>query len=159
MYALLCTLSDSSALVPTLVNSLHSGRKGGPDWKLSSSSKRSLDGGLSNDRRQAQCLQRVWFETGERNGNPPQYSCLENPMDRGAWWAAVYRFTQSCTRLKRLSMHRKRKWQPTPVFLPREPQGQGSLVGCCLCGHTESDMTEVTQHQQQWRFEIRSQQL
>ena len=56
MYALLCTLSDSSALVPTLVNSLHSGRKGGPDWKLSSSSKRSLDGGLSNDRRQAQCL-------------------------------------------------------------------------------------------------------
>ena len=28
---------------------------------------------------------------GEGNGNPPQYSCLENPMDRGAWWATVHR--------------------------------------------------------------------
>ena len=40
---------------------------------------------------------------GEGNGNPLQYSCLENPMDRGAWWAAVYRVAQSRTRLKRLS--------------------------------------------------------
>ena len=36
---------------------------------------------------------------GEGNGNPIQYSCLENPMDRGAWWATVYRFTKSLTRL------------------------------------------------------------
>ena len=36
------------------------------------------------------------------------------------------------------------KWQPTPVFLPGESQGRGSLVGCCLSGHTELDMTEVT---------------
>ena len=35
----------------------------------------------------------------------------------------------------------RRKWQPTPVFLPGEPQGWGSLVGCCLWGHTESDTT------------------
>ena len=41
---------------------------------------------------------------GEGNGNPLQYSCLENPVDRGAWWAAVHRVTQSQTRLKRLSM-------------------------------------------------------
>ena len=41
-------------------------------------------------------------------------------------------------------MHWRRKWQPTPVFLPGESQGWGSLVGCCLWGHTESDMTEVT---------------
>ena len=41
-------------------------------------------------------------------------------------------------------MHWRRKWQPTPVFLPGESQGQGSLVGCHLWGHTESDMTEVT---------------
>ena len=40
---------------------------------------------------------------GEGNGNPLQYSCLENPMDRGAWWAAVCGVTQSQTRLKRLS--------------------------------------------------------
>ena len=39
-------------------------------------------------------------------------------------------------------MHWRRKWQPTPVFLPGESQGQGSLVGCCLWGHSESDMTE-----------------
>ena len=40
---------------------------------------------------------------GERNGNPLQYSCLENPRDRGAWWAAVYGVAQSRTRLKQLS--------------------------------------------------------
>ena len=40
---------------------------------------------------------------GEGNGTPLQYSCLENPMDGGAWWAAVYGVTQSRTRLKRLS--------------------------------------------------------
>ena len=36
------------------------------------------------------------------------------------------------------------KWQPTPVFLPRESQGQRSLVGCRLWGRTESDTTEAT---------------
>ena len=41
--------------------------------------------------------------TGERNGNPLQCSCLENPRDGGAWWAAVYGVAQSRTRLKRLS--------------------------------------------------------
>ena len=40
---------------------------------------------------------------GERNGNPLQCSCLENPRDGGAWWAAVYGVAQSRTRLKRLS--------------------------------------------------------
>ena len=40
---------------------------------------------------------------GEGNGNPLQYSCLENPRDGGAWWAAVHRVAQSWTRLKRLS--------------------------------------------------------
>ena len=38
----------------------------------------------------------------------------------------------------------RRKWQPTPVFLPGESQGRGSLVGCRLWGRTESDTTEVT---------------
>ena len=42
-------------------------------------------------------------------------------------------------------MHWRRKWQPTPVFLPGESQGWGSLVGCRLWGHTESDTTEATQ--------------
>ena len=44
-------------------------------------------------------------------------------------------------------MHWRRKWQPTPVFLPGESQGRGSLVGCRLWGRTESDTTEVTQQQ------------
>ena len=41
-------------------------------------------------------------------------------------------------------MHWRRKWQPTPVFLPGESQGQGSLVCCSLWGCTELDMTEET---------------
>ena len=40
---------------------------------------------------------------GEGNGNPLQYSCLENPVEGGAWWAAVHGVAQSRTRLKRLS--------------------------------------------------------
>ena len=45
---------------------------------------------------------------GERNGNPLQCSCLENPRDGEAWWAAVYGVTQSWTRLKRLSRRAER---------------------------------------------------
>ena len=41
-------------------------------------------------------------------------------------------------------MHWRRKWQPTPVFLPGESQGRGNLVGCCLWSRTELDTTEVT---------------
>ena len=41
-------------------------------------------------------------------------------------------------------MYWRRKWQPTPVFLPGKSQGRGSLVGCRLWGHTKSDTTEVT---------------
>ena len=40
---------------------------------------------------------------GEGNGTPLQYSCLENPMEGGAWWAAIYGVAQSRTRLKQLS--------------------------------------------------------
>ena len=55
-------------------------------------------------------------------------------------------------------MHWRRKWQPTPVFLPGESQRRGSLVGRHLWGRTESDTTEATQQQQQqhgvcvWEF-------
>ena len=87
-------------------------------------------------------------------GTTVQYSCLENPMDGGAWQAAVQGVTESRTRpsdfLLSLStfMHWRRKWQPTPVILPGESQELGSLVGCRLWGHTESDTTEATQQQQ-----------
>ena len=42
---------------------------------------------------------------GEGNGNPFQYSCLEKPVDRGAWRADVHRVAESRTQLKQLSMH------------------------------------------------------
>ena len=83
---------------------------------------------------------------GEGNGNPLQYSCLETPIDRGAWRAAVHRVAQSRTQLKRLGMHAcigEGNGNPL-VFLPGESQGQRSLVGCHLWGCIESDMTEVT---------------
>ena len=46
-------------------------------------------------------------------------------------------------------LHWRRKWQPTPVVLPGESQGRGSLVGCRLWGRTESDTTEAILQQQQ----------
>ena len=68
-------------------------------------------------------------------------------MDRGAWWAAVPGAARSRTRLSDFTftfLHWRRTWQPTPVFLPGESQGQGSLVGCRLWGRTESGMTKAT---------------
>ena len=70
---------------------------------------------------------------GEGNGTPLQYSCLENPMDGGAWWAAVHGSLRvghdSVTSLSLFTfMHWRRKLQPPPVFLPGESQGRGSLV-------------------------------
>ena len=66
--------------------------------------------------------------SGEGNGTPLQYSCLENPMDRGAWWDAVIGVAKSQTGLSDFTllftfMHWRRKWQPTPVSLPGESQG------------------------------------
>ena len=57
--------------------------------------------------------------------------------------------TKSWTRLSDFTfMHWRRKWQPTPVFLPGESQGGGSLVGCPSWGCTESDTTKATQQRQ-----------
>ena len=83
------------------------------------------------------------------NGTPLQYSCwkipwMEEPsrlQSMGSlrvghdWATSLSLFT---------FMHWRRKWQPTPVFLPGESQGPGSLVGCRLWGRTKSDTTEVT---------------
>ena len=59
-------------------------------------------------REESDMIERLHFHfslscIGEGNGNPLQWSCLENLGDRGAWWAAVYGAAQSRTRLKRLS--------------------------------------------------------
>ena len=71
-------------------------------------------------------------------------------MDRGAWWAAVHGVTKSRTRLSDFTFtfhfHALEEEMAThsPVFLPGESQGRGSLVGCCLWGRTGLDLTEVT---------------
>ena len=68
-------------------------------------------------------------------------------MDGGTWWAAVHGVAKSRTQQSDFTLtfiHWRRKWQPTPVFLPGESQGRGSLVGCCLWGCTESDTIEAT---------------
>ena len=100
---------------------------------------------------------------GKGNGNPLQCSCLENPRDREAWWAAIYGVAQSWTRLKQLSSssssqcrrHRRckfdrwvekipwrRKWQPTLVFLPGKSCGQRNLMSYSPWGCKESDTTK-----------------
>ena len=71
----------------------------------------------------------------EGNGTPLQYSCLENPMDGGAWKAVVQGVAEGRTRLSDFTftfMHWRRKWQPTPGFLAGESQGRRGLVGCHL---------------------------
>ena len=88
-------------------------------------------------------------ERGEGNGTPLQYSCLENPMDAGAWWAAVHGATMSWTRLSDFTFtfhfHALEKEKAThcSVLAWRIP-GAGELVGCCLWGRTEPDTTEAT---------------
>ena len=69
---------------------------------------RSLVGCSPWGRKESGMTERLHFHfslscIGEGNGNPLQCSCLENPRDGGAWWAAVYGVTESWTRLKRLS--------------------------------------------------------
>ena len=74
-------------------------------------------------------LKDTYSLNGEGNGSPLQYSCLEIPMDGGAWWAAIYGVVKSWTRLNDFLftfMHWRRKWQSTPVFLPGESQGRGA---------------------------------
>ena len=94
----------------------------------------------------------MYFREG--NGTPLQYSCLKIPWmeEPGRLQSmGLQRVVHDCTTSLPLFifMHWRRKWQPTPVFLPGESQGRGSLVGCRLWGRTESDTTEATQQQQQ----------
>ena len=70
--------------------------------------RRSLVGCRPWGRKESDRTERLHFHfslscIGEGNGNPLQCSCLENPRDGGAWWAAIYGVAQSRTRLKRLS--------------------------------------------------------
>ena len=123
---------------------------------------------------------------GEGNGSPLQYSCLENPVDRGAWWTTVHGVEKSWTRLSDFSfslsfflqiyLHTelprwlcgkestcqcrrprfnpwvrknlwRRKWQPSPVFLPGKSHGERSLVGYNLCGRKRVRYNWVTEYE------------
>ena len=75
-----------------------------------------------------------------RMEEPGRLQSMGSQRVRHDWATSLSLFTFMCWR---------RKWQPTPVFLPGESQGQGSLVSCHLWGRTESDTTEATQQQQQ----------
>ena len=85
---------------------------------------------------------------GEGNGTPLQYSCLKNPMDKGAWLAAIHGIAKSHTRLSAFTLtfhfHALKKEMAThsSVLAWRIP-GMESLVGCHLWGHTDSDTIEA----------------
>ena len=66
----------------------------------------SLKGRMTDCEEKGKFCLRLRILIGEGNGNPLQCSCLENPRDGGAWWAAIYGVAQSWTRLKRLSSSR-----------------------------------------------------
>ena len=74
---------------------------------------------------------------GEGNGNPLHYSCLENPMDGGVWWAAVHGVAKSQIRLSDFTF--------TFHFGESEKEfhGQRNLARYSLCGHKESDLTNT----------------
>ena len=74
-----------------------------------------------------------------RMEEPGTLRSMGSQQVRHDWATSLWLFT---------FMHWRRKWQPTPVFLPGESQGQWSLVGCRLWGCTESDTTEATWQQQ-----------
>ena len=91
LHSLACGLFDARDFI-TLTSEL--GNPGGSDGKMSTCNVGDLGSvpGLGRS-------------PGGGHGNPAQYSCLENPMDRGAWQAAVHSVAQSWTQLKRLSKH------------------------------------------------------
>ena len=103
---------DSFAFICIFLAFLHQRRR---RWRPTpvlllgkSHGRRSLVGCSPWGRWESDTTERLHFHfslscTGEGNGNPLQCSCLENPRDGGAWWAAVYGVTQSQTRLKWLS--------------------------------------------------------
>ena len=91
----------------------------------------------------------LFIFVGEGNGNPLEYSCLENPMAGGTWWAAVRGVTKSQTQLSdfTFTFHfptLEKEMATYSSVLAWRIQGQRSLVGCRLWDCTESDLTELT---------------
>ena len=95
------------------------------------------------------------MDLGENNGTPLQYSCLENPMDGGAWWATVHGVAKSRTRLNDFTLtfhfHALEKEMAThsSVLAWRIPE-MGEPGGLPSMGRTESDTTEATCSSSGW---------
>ena len=104
-------------------------------------------------------IHRLWMDMFFRGHYPTQLEKAMAPHSRTPAWKIPW--TEEPGRLQSMGslrvrhdwttslslftfMHWRRTWQPTPLFLPGESQGRGSLVGCRLWGYTESDTTEVT---------------
>ena len=98
---------------------------------------RSLVGCSPWGHEESDTTERLYFHfslscIGEGNGNPLQHSCLENPRDGRAWWAAIYGVAQSWTRLKRLSSSSSIAWgRKRSVCLY---VGGGVCACVCACG-------------------------
>ena len=127
-------------------------------WIAMHSSRRSLQSRDQTSIFYLSCIgRRVLYHQhhlgGEGNGTRLQYSCLENPMEGGAWQAAVHGVARSQTQLSNFlftfHFHALEKEMAThsSVLAWRIP-GTGEPGGCRLWDHTESDTTEVTQQQQ-----------
>ena len=111
--------------------------------------RRSPGGGNGNSF-QNSCLENPWTEEpgglqsmrSQRAGHG-QSSLAQHSTQYGEF--RLFRLASQVTSLSLFTfMHWRRKWQPSPVFLPGECQRRGSLVGCPLWGCTESDTTEGT---------------
>ena len=85
---------------------------------------------------------------GEGNGDPLQYSCLENPMDGGAWWAVVHGVAKSWTRLSAFTFafhfHALEKEMATLQCFCLENPRDGGAWWAAIYGVVQSDTTEVT---------------
>ena len=95
------------------------------------------------------CLPIPNMQIGEGNGSPLQCSCLEGPVDRAAWWAAVHGVAKGRTWLSdfihfSLSCVGEGNCNPLQCSCLENPRDGGSLVGCPLWGCTKSDTTEAT---------------
>ena len=96
--------------------------KGLPSWL--SSKESTCSAGAAEDTGSIPGLGR---SSGGGHGNTFQYSCLENPTDRGAWWATVHRVTKSWRQLKRLSIHTRTL--ASSLYHTSNAQGVGSIPG------------------------------